>query len=72
MVRMPALFLRGSLFLLFCSIIVAAKQRGVEHVKDLLTRRTEQLPLYRISREFLRNDIHISKQVMSNWLICIC
>ena len=27
------------------------------------------LPLYRISQEFLRNDIHISKQVMTNWMI---
>lgn len=27
------------------------------------------LPLYRISQEFLRNDIHISKQVMANWMI---
>lgn len=27
------------------------------------------LPLYRISQEFQRNDIHISKQVMSNWMI---
>lgn len=27
------------------------------------------LPLYRISQEFLRNDIHISKQVMVNWMI---
>ena len=24
------------------------------------------LPLYRISQEFLRNDIHISRQVMAN------
>ena len=28
-----------------------------------------RLPLYRISQEFLRNDIHISKQVMANWMI---
>lgn len=27
------------------------------------------LPLYRISQEFLRNDIHISKQVMADWMI---
>ena len=27
------------------------------------------LPLYRISQEFLRNDIHISRQVMANWMI---
>lgn len=27
------------------------------------------LPLYRVSQEFLRNDIHISKQVMANWMI---
>lgn len=27
------------------------------------------LPFYRISQEFLRNDIHISKQVMVNWMI---
>lgn len=27
------------------------------------------MPLYRISQEFLRNDIHISKQVMANWMI---
>ena len=27
------------------------------------------LSLYRISQEFLRNDIHISKQVMANWMI---
>mgnify|MGYP002236267353 CR=1 FL=1 len=26
------------------------------------------LPLYRISQEFLRNDIHISRQVMVNWI----
>ena len=25
------------------------------------------LPLYRINQEFLRNDIHISRQVMANW-----
>ena len=28
-----------------------------------------ELPLYRISQEFLRNDIYISKQVMANWMI---
>ena len=27
------------------------------------------LPFYRISQEFLRNDIHISRQVMANWMI---
>lgn len=27
------------------------------------------LPPYRISQEFLRNDIHISRQVMANWMI---
>ena len=27
------------------------------------------LPLYPTSQEFLRNDIHISKQVMANWMI---
>lgn len=27
------------------------------------------LPLYRISQEFLRNNIHISRQVMANWMI---
>ena len=27
------------------------------------------LPLYRISQEFLRYDIHISRQVMANWMI---
>lgn len=27
------------------------------------------LPLYRISQKFLRNDIHISRQVMANWMI---
>ena len=27
------------------------------------------LPLYRISQEFLRNDIYISRQVMANWMI---
>jgi len=27
------------------------------------------MPLYRINQEFLRNDIHISKQVMANWMI---
>ena len=27
------------------------------------------LPLYRISQEFLRNDIHISRQMMANWII---
>ncbi len=29
------------------------------------------MPLYRISKEFERNDIHISKQVMANWMIQI-
>ena len=28
------------------------------------------LPLNRIEQEFLRNDIHISRQTMSNWIIC--
>ena len=28
-----------------------------------------ELPLYRISQEFLQNDIHISRQVMANWMI---
>ena len=27
------------------------------------------LPIYRISQDFLRNDIHISRQVMANWMI---
>lgn len=27
------------------------------------------MPLHRISQEYLRNDIHISKQVMANWMI---
>lgn len=27
------------------------------------------MPLHRIGQEFLRNDIHISKQVMANWMI---
>ena len=27
------------------------------------------LPLYRIGQEFERNDIHILKQVMANWMI---
>ena len=27
------------------------------------------MPIYRISQEFMRNDIHISKQVMANWMI---
>lgn len=27
------------------------------------------MPLYRIEQEFLRNDIHISRQVMANWVI---
>ena len=30
---------------------------------------TNGLPLYRISQEFQRNDIHISRQVMANWMI---
>ena len=30
---------------------------------------TNGLPLYRISQEFLRNDIHISRQVLANWMI---
>ena len=30
---------------------------------------TNGLPLYRISQEFLRNNIHISRQVMANWMI---
>lgn len=27
------------------------------------------MPIYRISQEFIWNDIHISKQVMANWMI---
>lgn len=27
------------------------------------------LPIYRIHQEFLRNDIHISRQVLANWMI---
>ena len=27
------------------------------------------MPLHRISQDYLRNDIHISKQVMANWMI---
>lgn len=30
---------------------------------------TNGLSLYRISQEFLRNDIHISRQVMASWMI---
>ena len=30
---------------------------------------TNGLPLYRISQEFLRNNIHIYRQVMANWMI---
>lgn len=30
---------------------------------------TNGLPLYRISQELQRNDIHISRQVMANWMI---
>ena len=30
---------------------------------------TNGLPLYRISQEFQRNDIRISRQVMTNWMI---
>lgn len=30
---------------------------------------TNGLPLYRISQEFQRNGIHISRQVMANWMI---
>lgn len=30
---------------------------------------TNGLPLYRISQEFQRNDIRISRQVMANWMI---
>lgn len=30
---------------------------------------TNGLPIYRISQEFQRNDIHISRQVMANWMI---
>ena len=29
------------------------------------------MPIDRISKEFLRNDIHISKQVMANWMILL-
>jgi len=32
---------------------------------------TNALPLYRIEQEFERNDIHISRQVMSNWMITL-
>lgn len=30
---------------------------------------TNALPLYRIEKDFERNDIHISRQTMSNWVI---
>ena len=32
---------------------------------------TNALPLYRIEKEFERNDIHISRQTMSNWVITV-
>lgn len=40
---------------------VAASIKNAKYVNGL--------PLYWISQEFLRNDIHISKQVMANWMI---
>lgn len=40
---------------------LAASIMNAKHVNGL--------PLYRISQEFLRNDIHISRQVMANWMI---
>lgn len=32
---------------------------------------TNALPLYRIEQEFERNDVHISRQVMANWMITL-
>ena len=32
---------------------------------------TNSLPLYRMEQEFERNDIHISRQVMANWMITL-
>lgn len=32
---------------------------------------TNSMPLYRIEQEFERNDVHISRQVMSNWVITL-
>ena len=40
---------------------LAASVMNAKYVNGLL--------LYRISQEFLRNDIHISRQVMANWMI---
>ena len=32
---------------------------------------TNQVPLYRQEQEFERNDVHISRQVMANWVISV-
>lgn len=32
---------------------------------------TNALPLYRLEQEFERNDVHISRQVMANWVITL-
>ena len=77
-------FLSRSLFLLVCgtkdnqtivkadrpkelirsSILTPSLAASIMNVKYV-----NGLPLYRISQEFLGNDIHISRQVMANWMI---
>ena len=46
------------------SILTPSLAAGIMNAKYV-----NGLPLYRISQEFLRNDIHISRQVMANWMI---
>lgn len=46
------------------SIVTPSLGAGIMNAKY-----TNGLPLYRISQELWRNDIHISRQVMANWMI---
>ena len=46
------------------SIVTPSLGASIMHAKY-----TNGLPLYRISQEFQRNEIHISRQVMANWMI---
>ena len=46
------------------SILTSSLAAGILNAKYV-----NVLPLYRISQEFLRNDIHISRQVIANWVI---
>ena len=50
--------------LLWKSILAPSLAAGIMNVKY-----ANGLPLCWISQEFLRNDIHIFKQVMANWMI---